>query len=362
MKKGLNFDDVLLFPRFSDISSRTEPIVKSKIVEGIEIECPIIPANMDCIASPAMHDLMFKINNNKTGNFIYHRFIEMKALKPGDFVTIGLRGFPSDEWNVRTLAINNHDCHFVIDIAHAHSKQVFDALAFLKKKYTKKIIVGNVGTKEAARDFCMAGVDGLKIGIGSGHPCLTRNVTGCGVPQITAIKWVSKIAHQFGVTTIADGGIGSSDDAAKALAAGADSIMIGSMLAGTDEAAGRWVNKYGNPLVYYKHISPSQPDEHIEINDHPEYLEEYIKQYGTKGVYREYWGQSSADYQKVWFGGIKPGIVPEGETLSIPYSGPAEDTIYKLAAGLKSSMSYVGARDLDEFRRKAEFIKVNKIK
>jgi len=367
MTKGLDFDDVLIIPQFSNVESRTEPDVSSYIAQDMITQIPIIPANMDCIATLSMRDIF--INNG--GPFIHHRFVDLEDVKPGEFVTIGMRDCLSSEWKDRVCKITNDiGAELCIDIAHAHSKMVLNALKFIRSyNHTGKIIVSNIATGEAARDFCNEGASALKVGIGPGYSCTTRMVTGCGVPQITAIHWVSKVAKQFKVPVIADGGIKTSGDIAKAIAAGANIVMIGSLLAGTEEAGGRWftqrvmaselgIDKVNHMIDIQKMIDLEESNPTIR----PEYKRMFEKRQYPQDLYRQYWGQSSEDFQQEWYGGMKEGIVAEGETKYVPYSGSALDVVKKLLGGLKSSMTYVGAKTIKEFQKKAEFIEVNRIK
>jgi len=216
----------------------------------------------------------------------------------------------------------------VIDTAHGHSKAVIETLKKLKKKLDIDIIAGNVATEEGAIDLIKAGADAIKVGIGPGSICTTRIVAGAGVPQITAIMNCYKVAKRYKVPLIADGGIKYSGDITKALAAGADSVMIGSLFAGTDEAPGEIVLYEGRSYKEYRGMGS---------------LGAMIQ--GTRDRY----GQQDVEPAK---------LVPEGVEGRVPYKGPLANTIHQLIGGVKSGMGYCGARTLEELRKKARFIQI----
>lgn len=216
----------------------------------------------------------------------------------------------------------------VIDTAHGHSKAVIETLKKLKKKLNIDIIAGNVATEEGAIDLIKAGADAIKVGIGPGSICTTRIVAGAGVPQITAIMNCYKVAKMYKVPLIADGGIKYSGDITKALAAGANSVMIGSLFAGTDESPGEIVLYEGRSYKEYRGMGS---------------LGAMIQ--GTRDRY----GQQDVEPKK---------LVPEGVEGRVPYKGPLANTIHQLIGGVKSGMGYCGARTLEELREKARFIQI----
>lgn len=217
----------------------------------------------------------------------------------------------------------------VIDTAHGHSKAVIETLKKLKKRLDIDIIAGNVATEEGALDLIKAGADAIKVGIGPGSICTTRIVAGAGVPQITAIMNCYKVAKRYKVPLIADGGIKYSGDITKALAAGATSVMIGSLFAGTDEAPGEIVLYEGRSYKEYRGMGSLG-----------------AMMQGTKDRY----GQQDVEPKK---------LVPEGVEGRVPYKGPLANTIHQLIGGLKSGMGYCGARTLEELRKKARFIQIS---
>jgi IMP dehydrogenase len=217
----------------------------------------------------------------------------------------------------------------VIDTAHGHSKNVCDAASVIKKQYSKiKLMAGNVATAAGTQALIDAGVDAVKVGIGPGSICTTRVVAGVGVPQITAIAECSQVAARHSIPIVADGGIKYSGDVVKALAAGAHCVMIGSLLAGTDEAPGETVLYQGRTYKSYRGM-------------------------GSLGAMRrgskDRYGQMDIeDLEK---------LVPEGIEGRVPHRGPTSSIIYQLVGGLRAGMGYTGCRTLEELRSKARFIR-----
>ncbi|ECH3612924.1 IMP dehydrogenase [Campylobacter upsaliensis] len=217
----------------------------------------------------------------------------------------------------------------VLDSAHGHSRGIIDSVKAIKAKYPKlEIIAGNVATAGATKALCEAGADAIKVGIGPGSICTTRIVSGVGVPQISAIDECASEADKFGVPVIADGGIKYSGDIAKALAAGASSVMIGSLLAGTDESPGELFTYQGRQYKAYRGM-------------------------GSLGAMQK--GSSDRYFQQ---GTAQDKLVPEGIEGRVPYVGSIKNVIHQLLGGLRSSMGYVGAKDLLDFRERAEFVEI----
>ncbi len=216
----------------------------------------------------------------------------------------------------------------VIDTAHGHTASVISMLKTLKKKFDVDVIGGNIATAEAAIDLIKAGADGIKVGIGPGSICTTRIIAGAGVPQLTAIKNCSSVAKKYGIPVIADGGIKYSGDITKALAAGAHSVMIGSLFAGTDESPGEIVLLQGRSYKVYRGMGSIGAMEQ-----------------GAKDRYMQL-GVKSAK------------LVPEGVEGRVPYKGPLSQSVNQLIGGLRSGMGYCGCRNLGELRKKARFIRI----
>lgn len=215
----------------------------------------------------------------------------------------------------------------VLDSAHGHSKNVIEALKWIKTNYPDTdVIAGNIATKEAAKALIDAGADALKVGIGPGSICTTRVVAGIGVPQLSAVMDVAEYANAVDVPIIADGGVKFSGDLVKGLAAGASTVMLGSLLAGTDESPGE--------RIFYKGRS--------------------FKAYRGMGSI----GAMEAGSSDRYFQNETKKFVPEGVEGRVPYRGYVKDTLYQMTGGLRSGMGYVGAANLLELREKAQFIKI----
>ncbi len=217
----------------------------------------------------------------------------------------------------------------VLDSAHGHSKGIIDTVKAIKAKYPNlDLIAGNIATAAAAKALCEAGVDAVKVGIGPGSICTTRIVSGVGVPQISAIDECVEEANKFGVPVIADGGIKYSGDIAKALAVGASSVMIGSLLAGTDESPGELFTYQGRQYKSYRGM-------------------------GSLGAMQK--GSSDRYFQQ---GTAQDKLVPEGIEGRVPYVGSIRSVVHQLLGGLRSSMGYVGAKDIEDFQKRAEFVEI----
>jgi len=220
----------------------------------------------------------------------------------------------------------------VVDTAHGHSKNVLSRVKWIKDNYPEvQVIGGNVATGEGAKALVDAGADGVKVGIGPGSICTTRIVTGIGVPQITAIASVVEALKGTGVPVIADGGIRYSGDMAKAIAAGASSVMMGSMLAGTEEAPGEIEIYQGRSYKSYRGM-------------------------GSLGAMAQRQGSSDRYFQDASVGAEK--LVPEGIEGRVPYKGPVSTIIHQMNGGLRSSMGYTGCRTIEEMRTVPEFVRV----
>jgi IMP dehydrogenase len=236
---------------------------------------------------------------------------------------------PGTEERIEALVAANVDV-LVVDTAHGHSQGVLDRVAWIKKKYPGvQVIGGNIATREAALDLVKAGADAVKVGIGPGSICTTRIVAGVGVPQITAIANVAEALKKTDVPMIADGGIRYSGDLAKAIAAGANCVMMGSLFAGTEEAPGEIELYQGRSYKSYRGM-------------------------GSLGAMQQ--GSSDRYFQDD--DNELDKLVPEGIEGRVPYKGSVHAIVYQLLGGLRSSMGYVGCHDIEQMRSKAKFIKV----
>ena len=240
----------------------------------------------------------------------------------------------SEETDDRVAALVEADVDvIVVDTAHGHSRGVVDRVAWIKQTYpTLDVIGGNVATYDGARALIDAGVDAVKVGIGPGSICTTRIVSGIGVPQITAVSEASRAAEEDDIPVIADGGIRYSGDIAKAICAGASSVMVGSLLAGTEEAPGEIELYQGRTYKSYRGM-------------------------GSIGAMAQSHGSSDRYFQEVEGDGRK--LVPEGIEGRVPFRGPTGPIIHQLMGGLRAAMGYTGSGDIDYLRKHPEFIKVS---
>ena len=231
----------------------------------------------------------------------------------------------------RTRALIDAECDVIIvDTAHGHSKMVSVAVSEIKKMSSKvQVIAGNVATAEATRALIDAGADGVKVGIGPGSICTTRVVAGVGVPQLTAVMDSAEEAAKSGIPVIADGGLRTSGDLAKALAAGAASVMVGSLLAGTEEAPGETFLYQGRAYKSYRGMGSVGAM--------------------ARGSADRYFQQDIKDQLK---------LVPEGIEGQVPYKGPAADVIHQLVGGVKATMGYTGSATIADLQERARFVQI----
>ena len=334
IQEALTFDDVLLLPRYSSIlPSKTN--ISLDLTEKISLKVPFFSSAMDTVTESKMAIAIAK----EGGIGIIHRNFninnqskEVKKVKNKKLIVGAAVGTNEDDIDrARSLVSNGVDL-IVIDTAHGHSKKVLTTLSKIKK-ITKKIpiCVGNIATGEAAKKLYNAGADIIKVGIGPGSICTTRMVSGIGVPQISAIIEVKKALNKKNIKIISDGGIKFSGDIAKALAAGADAIMMGSIFAGTEESPGIKFKVKGKFFKKYRGM-------------------------GSIGAMSA--GSANRYFQKNFKD--KSKFVPEGVEGRVEYKGKVSKIIYQLQGGLRSSMGYIGAKNLKEINKKAKFIKITK--
>lgn len=330
MRVGLTFDDVLIVPKYSDIETR-ENIDLSQDFLGAKLEIPIISANMDYVTGPLMAYAMAK--NGGLG--ILHRFMPWSNSigDEGDQITglsnlsiwtknlafsVGTRDLTESMRRVRIIEDRypQHNIIVCIDVAHGDHSKVVQLIAKIKNYNSRiQVIAGNIAKGDALDRLALAGADAIKVGIGPGSACTTRIVTGVGVPQLTAIMDAAKAARGHEVKIIADGGIKTSGDIVKALAAGANAVMLGNILAGADECPGATV----------------------EIGD--------------GRTFKPYRGQSM-------FGSNGERYVKEGVSGYVETKGPVAGILRQMVGGIKSGLSYVGAKNLAELQENAEFIQI----
>src|SRR3989304_1509622 len=324
MRKPYTFDDISLVPQFNNVPSRTEPLLETWLTKKRKMGIPLLAANMDSVIGEELADILIQ----KGSVPIFHRFMDfetqcqwVKKYQENTFISCGIHKL--DE--TRKL-LDLGAAGVCIDVAHGHSDRMFRFIGELKKSHPgKDVIAGNVCTAMAYHDLVNAGADAVKVGIGPGAICTTRMVTGFGVPQFSAIYDCAHIAEKLRVPLIADGGIKSSRELVLALAAGASSVMSGKLFAFTKESAAQ------------KRASESSPTR----------------------LEAEYRGQASVDFQNEYYGGLKEKTVAEGVDFWGPVAGSVEEVLADLLGGLRSGLTYGGARNIKELQRKAGVIEVS---
>ncbi len=334
IKESLTFDDVLLLPQFSNVlPSQTD--LSLRLTDQIILKAPFISSAMDTVTESKMAIAMAKegglgiIHRNLTIKDQTKEIIKVKKKK----LVVGAAVGTNNEDFERTKSLINNGCDLiVIDTAHGHSEKVLKTLSKLKRIVGKiPVCVGNIATGEAAKKLYNSGADIIKVGIGPGSICTTRMVAGIGVPQISAIMEVKKVLKNKGIKIISDGGIKFSGDLAKALAAGADAIMMGSIFAGTDESPGKKFRVKGKFYKQYRGMGSIGAM--------------------SSGSANRYFQRNFKDKSK---------FVPEGVEGRVEFKGNVSKIIFQLKGGLRSSMGYIGAKKLFHITKNAKFIKITK--
>ena len=333
VESGLTFDDVLIVPKRSSVYSRRDVSLKTRLVGDLTLELPIISANMDTVTELAMATAMAEAG----GMGVIHRFVddpethaEWVSGTPGHrFLAIGVKAADLE----KIPQVEGLD-GVVIDVAHGHSDRVAETIAALRVEYPGLwIVAGNVATAEGAWDLLEAGAHAIKVGVGPGAVCTTRIVTGCGVPQLTAVlkvraaldRWwdaerrKARPRAEHPPALIADGGIRNSGDIAKALVAGADTVMIGSLFAGTDEAPGAVIRENGQAFKLYRGMA----------------------------------SQGAMDR-------VGSDRTPEGVSTLIPHKGSVKTLLTQLEGGIRSALSYCNSASIADLHEQTiEMVKIS---
>ena len=335
IKEALTFDDVTLVPKYSSVLP-SDVITETSLSKNLHLKIPLITSAMDTVTEAKMAIAIAKAG----GIGVIHRnldvkkqILEIKKVKSQKLLVGAAVGAGDNEFiRAKKILKENIDL-LVVDTAHGHTKKVGEIITKIKKIKPKKVTLcaGNVATSEAASFLVKLGVDIIKVGIGPGSICTTRLVAGIGVPQLSAILNVKKGLKKKKVSIIADGGIKFSGDIAKALAAGADAVMIGSLFAGTDEAPGKIIKKNGKLYKSFRGMGSIGAM--------------------NKGSADRYYQLKQKDKSK---------YVPEGVEGFVKYKGKVDKIFYKLIGGLKSSMGYLGAKKLNLLRTNPKFVKITK--
>lgn len=325
LRTGLSYGDVLLIPKRSPVKSRTDVDLSTTLTKSIDLKTPLVSAAMDTVTEAEL-----AIQLGRAGGIgVLHRFLTaeeqaehvQRVKTAGEQVgaAVGL----NEDYVARCEAVREAGVDvLVVDVAHGHLEQAIEAVRTLATQFPKMdLAAGNVATPTGVRDLAAAGADCVKVGIGPGSHCTTRKVAGAGVPQLTAVSDCASAAEDIGVTICADGGIRTSGDAVKALMAGADTVMLGSLFAGTEEAPG--------PIV--------------EVNG--------VRYKKSRGMATTAAAEDRDDKQE-------NVSADEGVEALTPYKGPVSAVAEKFCAGMRSGLSYCGGLSIEEARQNAEFIKV----
>ena len=326
--RGYSFEDVLILPKYNKIRSRKDVSFKTRVTRNHLISIPLLVANMDTTCESKM-----AIEIGKLGGLgVIHRFLtirkqaeEVRKVKDNKLLAAAAIGIKDFEERLKELSKVEIDI-VVLDIAHGHSKYAGKIVDYVKKNYPHiDIMAGNIATKDAAHYFLSKGADAIKVGVGPGSMCTTRIMTGAGVPQLTAIMDAYE-ATQGEIPICADGGIKNPGDLTKALAAGANTVMSGSLFAGTDESPGKIIKRKGKKYKLYRGMA-SYDATLKKIGMHKEEKKEIIS--------------------------------IEGEKTYVPYKGPIKKVIKKFMGGLASGMTYLGAKEMKDIIGKADFLEIS---
>ena len=335
IKEALTFDDVTLVPKYSEILP-SEVDTSIKLTNNLKLRIPLLSSAMDTVTESKMAIAIAKAG----GLGVIHRNLdiktqisEIKKVKIKKLLVGAAVGAGPSEFKRADAILKENIDMIVVDTAHGHTKKVSEIIKFIKKRKNKKtaLCAGNIATPEAAKFLLKLGVDIIKVGIGPGSICTTRLVAGIGVPQLSAILAVRNGVQNKNVKIISDGGIKYSGDLAKAFAAGADAVMVGSLFAGTDETPGKLIRRGGKLFKSFRGMGSVGAM--------------------NKGSADRYFQSKQKDISK---------YVPEGVEGFAKYKGKVEKIIFKLIGGLKSSMGYLGSKQIKYLRNKPQFVKITK--
>ena len=335
IKEALTFDDVTLEPKYSEVLP-SEVNTSTYLSKNLSLSIPILTSAMDTVTESKMAIAIAEAG----GIGVIHRnfnikkqVAEIKKVKSKKLIVGAAVGAGALEHKRAEAILKENIDLIVVDTAHGHTKKVGEIIKKIKKIKSKKttLCAGNIATPEAAKYLIKLGADIIKVGIGPGSICTTRLVAGIGVPQLSAILNVRKGLANKKISIIADGGIKFSGDIAKALAAGADAVMIGSLFAGTKEAPGKIIKKNGKLFKTFRGMGSVGAM--------------------NKGSADRYFQNKQQDISK---------YVPEGVEGFVKFKGNVDKIIYNLIGGLKSSMGYLGSKKIINLRNKPKFVKITK--
>ncbi len=345
IKEGYTFDDLLLVPAYSQVVP-ADVQLKTRLCDGIFLSIPVCSAAMDTVTESKMGIALAQagglgfIHKNLSSELQAEMVKEVKAAAVLSNSAVDARGKllagaavgVSEGTMARVQLLVDAGVDIItVDSAHGHSAGVIETVRKIHDKYPNLPLVGgNIVTGDAAQALIQAGASVLKVGVGPGSICTTRIVSGVGVPQLTAVSDVVQVAKRYNVGVIADGGIKFSGDIVKALAAGADAVMLGGLLAGCEETPGEIIEVYGKKVKTYVGMGSLSAMQ--------------------RGSSDRYFQGGQKELKK---------LVPEGIEATVPYKGPMSDVIYQMMGGLRSGMGYCGCANIEELKEKAQFVKIS---
>jgi len=335
---GLTYDDVLLLPDASDVVP-SEVDTRTQLTRSIYLDIPLVSSAMDTVTESAMAIAMAKAG----GIGIIHRNLavdeqvtHVKLVKGANLHVGAAVGVGDDGFERAQALIDVGVDVIVVDTAHGHHRAVLEAIAKIKKHFPKQeIIGGNIATRAGAQALINAGADAVKVGVGPGSICTTRVVAGVGVPQVTAIMEAAKACKKADIPLIADGGLQFSGDIAKAIVAGADTVMLGSLLAGCEESPGELVEIEGRKFKTYRGMGS-------------------LSAMQSRGAKKSY----SKDRYMQDDVLAEDKLVPEGIEGKVSYRGPVADVVHQLVGGLRSGMGYAGAENIAALQKRGRLIQI----
>jgi len=335
---GLTYDDVLLLPDASDVVP-SEVDTRTQLTRSIYLDIPLVSSAMDTVTESAMAIAMAKAG----GIGIIHRNLavdeqvtHVKLVKGANLHVGAAVGVGDDGFERAEALIDVGVDVIVVDTAHGHHRAVLEAIAKIKKHFPKQeIIGGNIATRAGAQALINAGADAVKVGVGPGSICTTRVVAGVGVPQVTAIMEAAKACKKADIPLIADGGLQFSGDIAKAIVAGADTVMLGSLLAGCEESPGELVEIEGRKFKTYRGMGS-------------------LSAMQSRGAKKSY----SKDRYMQDDVLAEDKLVPEGIEGKVAYRGPVSDVVHQLVGGLRSGMGYAGAENIAALQKRGRLIQI----
>jgi IMP dehydrogenase len=325
IRSGLSYGDALLVPQRSAVDSRSDVDLSTSLTPGLDLDIPLVSAAMDTVTEAETATALGDLG----GLGVIHRFLPVadqaeqvrRVAADGNPVAAAV-GIDEDYLERSGAILEAGGDAVVLDVAHGHMERALDAVAAIRAEYDPEIVAGNVVTPAAVEDLYTAGADCVKVGVGPGSHCTTRAVAGAGYPQLTAVDECADRAHELGITIMADGGITGSGDAAKALLAGADTVMMGGFFAGTDEAPGRVVSRNGERFKRSRGMASTaanddREDKEIDVD------------------------------------------AGEGVEALTPYKGPLGPLTEEFLQGVRSGLSYCGGHTIPEARANAVFVQVS---